>query len=67
MKKVGFNKTSWFRSRDTVETIFLISSVLEIVIGSAFGIVGQLLWTIVFIGSALITFILACIYDYKTS
>lgn len=67
MKKVGFNKTSWFRSRDTVETIFLISSVLEIIIGSAFAIAGQLLWTIVFIGSAVITFIMACIYDYKTS
>ena len=67
MKKVGFNKTSWFRSRDTVETIFLISSVLELIIGSSFAIAGQLLWTIVFIGSALITFILACIYDFKTS
>lgn len=67
MKKVGFNKTSWFRSRDTVERIFLMSSVLEIIIGSSFAIAGQLLWTIVFIGSALITFILACIYDYKTS
>lgn len=66
MKKVGFNKTSWFRSRDTVETIFLISSVLEIIIGSSFAIAGQLLWTIVFIGSALVTFIMACIYD-KTS
>lgn len=67
MKKVGFNKISWFRSRDTVERIFLMSSVLEIITGSAFAIAGQLLWTIVFIGSALITFILACIYDYKTS
>lgn len=67
MKKVGFNKTSWFRSRDTVETIFLISSVLEIIIGSSFAIAGQLLWTIVFIGSALVTFVMACIYDYKTS
>lgn len=67
MKKIGFNKTSWFRSRDTVEMIFLISSVLEIIIGSGFAIAGKLLWTIVFIGSVLITFILACIYDYKTS
>lgn len=67
MKKIGFNKTSWFGSRDIVETIFLISSVLEIIIGSAFAIAGQLLWTIVFIGSALITFIMACIYDFKTS
>ena len=67
MRKIGFGRVSWFRSRDTVETIFLISSVLEIIIGSAFAIAGQLLWTIVFIGSALVTFILACIYDYKTS
>ena len=67
MKKVGFNKTSWFKSKDTVEAIFLISSVLEIIIGSGFAIAGKLLWTIVFIGSALITFILACIYDYKAS
>ena len=67
MKKVGFNKTSWFKSRDTVERIFLISSVLELIIGSAFAIAGQLLWTIVFIGSAVVTFIMACIYDYKTS
>lgn len=67
MKKVGFNKTSWFRSRDTVEMIFLMSCVLEIIVGSGFAIAGKLLWTIVFIGSALITFILAFIYDYKTS
>ena len=67
MKKVGFNKTSWFRSRDTVETIFLISSVIEIIIGSSFAIAGQLLWTIVFIGSAIITFVIARIYDFKTS
>lgn len=67
MRKIGFNETSWFRSRDTVEMIFLISSVLEIIIGSGFAIAGKLLWTIIFIGSALITFILACIYDYKTS
>ena len=67
MKKVGFNKTSWFKSRDTVERIFLIPSVLELIIGSAFAIAGQLLWTIVFIGSAVVTFIMACIYDYKTS
>jgi hypothetical protein len=67
MRKIGFNEISWFRSRDTVEMIFLISSVLEIIIGSGFAIAGKLLWTIVFIGSDLITFILACIYDYKTS
>ncbi len=67
MKKIGFNKTSWFRSRDTVERIFLMSSIFEIIIGSAFAIAGQLLWTIIFIGSALVTFVMACIYDYKTS
>lgn len=67
MKKVGFDKISWFKSRDTVEKIFLVSSVLELIIGSAFGVIGQLLWTIVFIGSALVTFIMACIYDFKTS
>lgn len=67
MKKIGFNRISWFRSRDTVESIFFIFSVLEIIIGSAFGVIGQLLWTIVFVGSAIITFIIACIYDFKTS
>ena len=67
MKKVGFGRVSWFKSRDTVERIFLMSSVLEIIIGSGFAIAGKLLWTIIFIGSALVTFILACIYDYKTS
>ena len=66
MKKVGFGRVSWFRSRDTIERIFLISSIFELVIGSIFGVIGQLLWTIVFIGSALITFILVRIYD-KTS
>ena len=67
MKKVGFGRVSWLRSRDAVEKIFLIFSVLELIIGSVFAIAGQLLWTIVFIGSALVTFILACIYDFKTS
>lgn len=67
MKKIGFNKTSWLRSRDAVEKIFLISSVLELIIGSVFGIIGQLLWTIIFIGSALVTFIMTCICDHYTS
>lgn len=67
MKKVGFGRVSWFRSRDAVERIFLMSSVLELIIGSIFGIIGQLFWTIIFIGSALATFIMTCIYDHYTS
>lgn len=67
MKKVGFGRVSWFRSRDTVEKIFIVSCILELIIGSIFGITGQLFWTIIFIGSALATFIMACIYDFKTS
>ena len=67
MKKVGFGRVSWFRSRDAIEKIFIVSCILELIIGSIFGIIGQLFWTIIFIGSALATFIMTCICDYYTS
>ena len=67
MKRVGFGRVSWFRSRDVIEKIFIVSCILELIIGSIFGIIGQLFWTIIFIGSALATFIMTCICDHYTS
>jgi len=67
MKEVGFGRVSWFRSRDAVEKIFIIFCILELIIGSSFGIIGNLVWTCIFIAGSLATFIVACVYDHYAS
>ena len=61
MKKRGFG-----RKRSDIEWILLMFTVAELGIGSAFGVAGNLPGTIVFVGSAIVTFIVAFIYGHST-